>query len=349
MKMGKKIKNLKFNKKDAITLAVVFAIYIFFFVMVLSGAASNQLKSMIIPISYNIVLALSLNLMVGFLGELSLGHAAFMSVGAYAGAFFSVKLASSFPGLPIWVYLPLAMLIGGVAAAIAGIIIGIPALRLRGDYLAILTLAFGEIISNIITNVDVLGGAIGFDTSTVTPKIGKVQTLLPFAAAAVIITTVLIINFVRSKHGRAITAIRDNRIAAEASGINVKFYRISVFAISSFFAGIAGVLYAHNLNLLKASTFDFNMSIEILVIVVLGGMGNLTGSVIAAIIMYMLPELLRDFDAYRMLIYSVLLIGIMIFTSAPGLKNFREKMKLENIKNVVASKINKNKKGGEEK
>ena len=319
MNMGKKIKNLKFNKKDAVTLGIVAAIYIFFFVMVFTGAASNQLKSMIIPISYNMILAVSLNLMVGFLGELSLGHAAFMSVGAYAGAFFSVKLVSMFPNLPIWVYLPLAMLIGGVAAAIAGIIIGIPALRLRGDYLAILTLAFGEIISNIITNVPALGAAIGFDTSTVSPKIGKVQTLLPFAAAAVIITTVLILNFVRSKHGRAITAIRDNRIAAEASGINVKFYRISVFAISAFFAGIAGVIYGHNLNLIKASAFDFNMSIEILVIVVLGGMGNMSGSVIASIIMYMLPEILRDFDDYRMLIYSVLLIGIIYALSIKGL------------------------------
>ncbi len=347
--MGKSLKKIKINKKDAITLGIVTLIYIFFFVMVFSGAASNQLKSMIIPISYNIILAVSLNLMVGFLGELSLGHAAFMSVGAYAGAFFSVKLVDAIPGLPIGVYLPLAMLIGGVAAAISGIIIGIPALRLRGDYLAILTLAFGEIISNIITNVPALGAAIGFKTGTVTPKIHKIQILLPFAAAAVIITTVLILNFVRSKHGRAITAIRDNRIAAEASGINVKFYRLSVFAISSFFAGIAGVLYAHNFDLIKASTFDFNMSIEILVIVVLGGMGNMTGSVIAAIVMYMLPEILRDFSDYRMLIYSLLLIGIMIFTSAPGLKSFREKMTFDNVKNTVMTKIKKTKKGGEEK
>lgn len=347
--MKKLLNKIKTNKRDAITLAIVFGIYIFFFAMVFSGAASNQLKSMIIPISYNIILAVSLNLMVGFLGELSLGHAAFMSVGAYAGAFCSVKLVSLFPGLPIGVYLPIAMLVGGISAAIAGIIIGIPALRLRGDYLAILTLAFGEIISNVITNVPALGAAIGFDTSTVTPKIGKIQTLLPFAAASVILTTILIINFVRSKHGRAITAIRDNRIAAEASGINVKFYRISVFAISAFFAGVAGVLYGHNLNLIKAATFDYNMSIEILVIVVLGGMGNLTGSVIAAIIMYMLPEILRDFDAYRMLIYSVLLIGIMLFTSAPGLKNFRENMTFDNIKSAVVKKIKRNKKGGEEK
>ena len=347
--MGKSIKNLKKNKKDAITLGIIAAIYIFFFVMVFTGAASNQLKSMIIPISYNIILAVSLNLMVGFLGELSLGHAAFMAVGAYAGCFFSVKLVAAFPGLPIWVYLPLAMVVGGIAASISGIIIGIPALRLRGDYLAILTLAFGEIISNVITNVPALGAAIGFDTGTVSPKIGKIQTLLPFAAIAVVITTVLILNFVRSKHGRAITAIRDNRIAAEASGINVKFYRLSVFAISAFFAGIAGVLYGHNLNLLKASAFDFNMSIEILVIVVLGGMGNMSGSVIAAIVMYMLPEVLRDFDDYRMLIYSVLLIAIMLFTSAPGLKNFREKMSIENLKNKIFSKIKKDKKGGEEK
>ncbi|MBE6542852.1 MAG: branched-chain amino acid ABC transporter permease [Ruminococcaceae bacterium] len=344
--MEKKLKNLKFNKSDAITLGILVAIFGFFFVMVFTGAASNQMKSMIIPISYNIILAISLNLMVGFLGELSLGHAAFMSVGAYTGAFFSVKLVEAFPGLPIWVYFPLAMLVGGIAAAIAGIIIAIPALRLRGDYLAILTLAFGEIIRNIITNMPILGAAIGFDTGSITPKIAKAQTLLPFAAAAVLITTILILNFVRSKHGRAITAIRDNRIAAEASGINVKFYRMSVFAISAFFAGIAGVMYSHSQTLLKASTFDYNMSIEILVIVVLGGMGNMSGSVIASIIMYMLPEILRDFDSYRMLIYSVLLIGIMLFTSAPKLKNFREKFTFDNIKGIVIDRLKKSKKGG---
>lgn len=342
--MMKKLKNLKFNKSDAITLGVIALIYIFFCVMVYSGSASNQMKSMIIPISYNIILAVSLNLMVGFLGELSLGHAAFMSVGAYAGAYFSVNLVALFPDLPIGVYFPLAMIVGGCVAAIFGIIIAIPALRLRGDYLAILTLAFGEIIRNIITNMPALGAAIGFDTGTITPKVGKIQTLLPFVAVVVFLTTVLILNFVRSKHGRAITAIRDNRIAAEASGINVKFYRMSVFAISAFFAGVAGVIYSHSQTLLKASTFDYNMSIEILVIVVLGGMGNMTGSVIASIIMYMLPEILRDFDSYRMLIYSVLLIGIMLFTSAPGLKNFREKMTFDNIKTTVFSKFNK--KGG---
>lgn len=347
MNMGNKFKNLKINKSDVITLGVIVLVFVFFFIMVYSGQASFQLKSMIIPISYNIILALSLNLMVGFLGELSLGHAAFMSVGAFTGAFFSVKLLEQFPNIPIGVYLPLAMLVGGVAAAISGIIISIPALRLRGDYLAILTLAFGEIIRNIITNMEVLGEASGFKTLSIVPILKKEETLLPFAAIVVLISAVLIINFVRSKHGRAITAIRDNRIAAEASGINVKFYRMSVFAIAAFFAGIAGVMYSHSQTLIKAETFDYNMSIEILVIVVLGGMGNLTGSVIAAIIMYTLPEVLRDFDSYRMLIYSVLLIGIMIFTSAPKLKNFRENFNFNSFKNIFSGK-NKKKGGNKE-
>ena len=330
----------KINRRDALTLTTLVGLFVFFFVMLQTGAASNQFKNMIIPMSYYILLAVSLNLMVGVLGELSLGHAGFMSVGAYAGCYFSVMLVKNFPDLPLYVYLPLAMLFGGIVAAAFGVLIGIPALRVKGDYLAIVTLAFCEIIKTVVLDIEFLGGAIGFDTDLIVPDRNKALTLLPYAAFAVIVSAVLIMNLVRSKHGRAITAVRDNRIAAEACGINVNFYKVAVFGIAAFFAGVAGVLYGHNEVLLKSSTFDFNMSIEILVMVVLGGMGsNMLGSVIAAVVMTALPEILRDFADYRMLIYSVMLVVIMLFTSAPALAGIRERLSLGFIKDWVAEKI----------
>ena len=329
----------KINRKDALTMTVLVGIFAFFFIMLETGAASYQFKSMIIPMSYYILLAISLNLMVGVLGELSLGHAGFMSVGAYTGCFMAVQLVEKFPDLPMYVYLPIAMLCGGAWAALFGVVIGIPALRVKGDYLAIVTLAFGEIIKTVIMNLDFFGGAIGFDTDAIVPDSNKVVKLLPYAAIAVIVSALLIMNLVRSKHGRAITAVRDNRIAAEACGINVNFYKVAVFGIAAFFAGVAGVLYGHNAVLLKSTTFDFNMSIEILVMVVLGGMGsNMLGSVIAAVVMTALPEILRDFSDYRMLVYSIMLIVIMLFTSSPALAGIREKLGLGFIKDLFSKK-----------
>ncbi len=200
--------------------------------------------------------------------------------------------------------------------------------------------------------MEFLGGAIGFDTDSIVPDRNKALTLLPYAAFAVIVSAILIMNLVRSKHGRAIMAVRDNRIAAEACGINVNFYKVAVFGIAAFFAGVAGVLYGHNDVLLKSSTFDFNMSIEILVMVVLGGMGsNMLGSVIAAVVMTALPEMLRDFSDYRMLIYSVMLIVIMLFTSAPALAGIRERLSLGFIKEFLQQKMAKKaekKKAGKE-
>ena len=343
----------KINRRDALTLLVLVGIFAFFFIMLQTGAASYQFKNMIIPMTYYILLAMSLNLMVGVLGELSLGHAGFMSVGAYTGCFLSVMLVEKFPELPMFVYLPVAMLCGGLMAALFGVIIGIPALRVKGDYLAIVTLAFCEIIKTVIINLDFLGGAIGFDTDKIVPDSNRAMTLLPYAAFAVIVSAILIMNLVRSKHGRAIMAVRDNRIAAEACGINVNFYKVAVFGIAAFFAGVAGVLYGHNDVLLKSSTFDFNMSIEILVMVVLGGMGsNMLGSVIAAVVMTALPEILRDFSDYRMLIYSVMLIVIMLFTSAPALAGIRERLSLgfikESLQKKKAEKAEKKKAGKEE-
>lgn len=328
-----------YTVSDYVSLGLLVALFAFFFVMLETGAASNQFKNMIIPISYNILLAVSLNLMVGVLGELSLGHAGFMSVGAYVGCYVSVKMVEANPDLPITVYLPVAMLAGGLAAFLFGILIGLPALRVSGDYLAIVTLAFGEIIKTVIINLDFLGGAIGLNTKAIVPSKNLALTLLPFTAVAVILSTFLIINLVRSKHGRAIMAIRDNRIAAESSGVNVRFYKVIVFGIAAFFAGVAGVLYGHNMVLVKSSTFGFNMSIEILVMVVLGGMGsNMTGAIIAAIVMTALPEVLRDFSDYRMLIYSVLLVLIMLVTSAPGFERVRRYFKIDYLKERFTGK-----------
>lgn len=317
---------LKINKKNVLTIGLLVGLYLFFYIMLVSGQASNQFKSLIIPISYNIIMAVSLNLMVGILGELSLGHAGFMAVGAYLGSLTSILLTEHFPELPMYVYLPIAMLAGGIAAALFGVLIGIPALRVKGDYLAIVTLAFGEIIRNLIVNIDALGGAIGLDTKPIVPRTKLQLTLLPYLAIAVILTTVLILNLNRSKHGRSITAIRDNRIAAEACGINANYYKVLVFAISAFFAGVAGTLYGHSNVLINSNTFSLNMSIETLVMVVLGGMGNIPGSIISAIVLTALPELLREFADLRMLIYSIALIVIMLITSAPGLALLREKL-----------------------
>ena len=318
----------KLISRDAVTIYIVIVFYAVYSAMIYSGSASRQMLNMVITLSCYILLSVSLNLVVGFLGELSLGHAAFMSVGAYSGSMLSVAILEKFPQIPLYVRLPIAMLFGGIIAAVFGIIIGIPVLRLNGVYLAIVTLAFGEIIKNVIINLDFTGGAIGYDTEPIyeTPK-----NLLPFAAVAVIVSVILIINLAKSKHGRAITAVRDNRIAADATGIKITYYKLMVFALAAFIAGIAGVIWGHSLSIIKAAKFDFNMSIEILVIVVLGGLGSVRGSVIAAIIMIILPEMLRDLQDYRMLIYSILLILLMLFNASPKLIAIRERFSVKNL------------------
>lgn len=323
-----------------ITILIVVVFYGVYSTLVYTDTAGRQMLNMAITISCYILMAVSLNLVVGFLGELSLGHAAFMSVGAYSGSMLSIALLQS-TAMPLYIRLPLAMIFGGLVATIFGIIIGIPVLRLNGDYLAIVTLAFGEIVKNVIINLDFTGGAIGFDTKAIysTPK-----ALLPYAAIAVLISVILVINLVKSKHGRAITAVRDNKIAASATGINITYYKLMVFAFSAFIAGVAGVLWGHSLSIIKASKFDFNMSIEILVIVVLGGMGSVRGSVIAAILLKVLPEALRAVDDYRMLIYSLLLILMMLFNSSPKFAALREKLNIKNT--LVYFKNRKEKKGG---
>ncbi|MEG1932260.1 MAG: branched-chain amino acid ABC transporter permease [Pygmaiobacter sp.] len=281
--------------------------------LVASGRINKYMSGILVMVLINIILTVSLNLASGFLGQLVLGHAGFMSVGAYASALFTLN-----SGLPIAVSFPLSILIAGFVAMLFGIIIGIPALRLRGDYLAIITLGFGEIIKVLINFFDFTGGARGLrgiprivDKSTSSVNVELVKFSYAFFLA--VLTVYLITAFIHSRHGRAVIAIREDEIAAEASGVNTTYYKLLAFVMAAFFAGVAGALYAHHLGVLNPAKFDFNYSVEILVMVVLGGMGSITGSVISAIGLTLLPELLRGFSDYRMLAYSVILILVMLF------------------------------------
>lgn len=318
----------KFFTPNTIILLAMVVLYTVISIMVFGNLASRQLLNMIISVSCYIVLAISLNMVVGLLGELSLGHAGFMSVGLFSGCLISIAMVDAFPELPLFVRLPLAMVAGGCFAAVVGFIVGLPALRLKGDYLAIVTLACGEIIKNIINNLPITGAALGLNTMKV---YSNTKTLLPYAILLVFLTLFISMNFKNSRHGRAVMAIRDNRIAAEATGINVTYYKLLVFIMAAFLAGMAGVLYGHNLPNIKASTFDYNMSIEILVIVVLGGMSNIGGSIIAAIVLRALPEILREFSDYRMLAYSVLLILIMILNANPKFNELKGRWSIKNF------------------
>ncbi len=315
--------------KDMMTVYFVVVLYAVVSVLLYGDMAKRQLINMIIPMSRDIVLAISLNLVVGLLGELSLGHAGFLSVGLFTGCLFSMYTVNV---LPIYIRLPLAMIVGGLFAAATGLIVGLPTLRLKGDYLAIVTLAFCQIIMAVITNLEIFGGPRGLYTNKPDRYImSGVKELLPYAIALVLITVVVMINIKKSKIGRAIMAIRDNRIAAEAMGVNVTYFKLIVFVLAAFFAGAIGVLYGHSSSNFQASAFDYNMSIEILVIVVLGGMGSIPGSIIAAIALRVLPEMLREFSDYRMLIYSVLLIGIMLLNSNQRFTDFRKSFSLKKL------------------
>ena len=309
-------KKLKTVHKDLLTLAILAALYAVLAVLLYSGTMSRQLMNMLIPVSMYVVMAVSLNLVVGLLGELSLGHAGFMSLGLFSGCLLSLFLNGQVPEI---VRIPLSMLAGGLVAAIGGLIVGLPALRLRGDYLAIVTLACCEIIKSVITNLNFTGGARGLNTA---PVYTNAKHLLPYAAVLVLITALVMMNLKRSKQGRAIMSIRDNRIAAESVGINVTYYKLAVFVLAAFFAGAAGALYGHCFANVKAVSFDYNVSIEILVIVVLGGMGSIGGSVVAAIVLRTLPEMLREFQNFRMLVYAIVLILVMLATNNPRLKQF---------------------------
>ena len=330
----KKLKHASFGK-NLITVLMVAVLYTVVAGLVYSGSASRQLANMVIPISAYIVLAVSLNLVVGLLGELSLGHAGFMSVGLFSGCLLSIALVDV---LPMGVRLPVSMIFGGLIAAIFGFVVGLPALRLKGDYLAIVTLACGEIIKNVITNLKFTGGALGLNTN---PIYSNTKTLLPFAVVLVFLTMIVMMNLKNSKYGRAIMAIRDNRIAAESVGINVTYFKLAVFIIAAFFAGAAGTLYGHFFANVKAASFDYNMSIEILVIVVLGGMGSVRGSIIAAILLQALPEALREFADYRMLAYSILLIVIMLLNASPKFAEMKGRWSIGSLLRLAGSKTKK--------
>jgi branched-chain amino acid transport system permease protein len=280
-------------------------------------------------IAYSIVLAVSLNLVVGFLGELSLGHAGFMCVGAYIGCYFAITI-SKFIANPL-IVIVLSMLVGGLIAAVFGFIIGLPALRLKGDYLAIVTLAFGEIVRNVFKNLQLFGGARGMQTSAISYNAKKLYII---SFVVVLVMLFLVQNLIRSKHGRAITAIRDNEIAARAMGINVTYYKLFVFVISAFFAGVAGVMYGFQVSPIEQSFFSYNYSIEILVMVVLGGMGNIGGSIIAAALLtyvnfFLQDQLTGSLAALKLLIYAIILILVVVFSNAPALKPLRERFNLK--------------------
>lgn len=328
-----KTKTSKFKLKNYINYILVGGALIVLLALNAGDMLSRSTVSLLTRIAYSIILAVSLNLVVGFLGELSLGHAGFMCIGAYIGC-FSANMLHPIIGSKLLVLI-IAMLIGGLSAALFGFIIGLPALRLKGDYLAIVTLAFGEIVRNIFKNLPTFGGAMGYNTTKF-----KAGSLFIVAFIMVLITLFLTQNLIRSKHGRAITAIRDNEIAAKAMGVNVTFYKLFVFVVAAFFAGVAGTLYGHWTTPILYTFFSYNYSIEILVMVVLGGMGNITGSIIAATAITIINFLLQnnltgDLAALRLLIYALILIFIILFNNAPAFKPIKEKLSISNLTSKI--------------
>lgn len=341
----KKLKTLKpTTKVDFATYLGVIIAFLIVSGLRNGGFLTRSLTGMLVPICCYIVMAVSLNLTVGILGELSLGHAGFMSVGAFSGIVTAMALQSAVPSG--WVRLLAALIAGAAFAALAGFIVGVPVLRLRGDYLAIVTLAFGEIIKELINcllvGVDEKGLHMAFNLSGMLTiddlHMGEgavaiikgaqgatgTEKLATFGAGFVLvmITLVVVLNLVRSRTGRAVMAIRDNRIAAESIGVNVTKYKLIAFITSAALAGASGALFGLNYSSLVASKFDFNTSILVLVYVVLGGLGNIWGSIIAAAVLYILPEALRQFADYRMLVYAIVLILVMLATNNPTLKTF---------------------------
>ncbi len=340
----------KIRIQNAVTYGMVLIFWAVVEIMDRTGNLSSLLKGLLVPLCMYAILAVSLNLTVGILGELSLGHAGFMCLGAFSGAFLTNCLEGAVPSVGVRFFL--ALLLGALVAGVFGLLIGIPVLRLKGDYLAIVTLAFGEIIKNLINVLYVGYDANGFhfsmkdttslgldkETGVILIKGAQGITGTPRAATFTIgillllLTLFIVLNLINSRTGRAVMSIRDNRIAAESVGINVTKYKLMAFSISAALAGMAGVLYAHSLSTLQASSnnFGYNKSILILVFVVLGGLGNMRGSIIAAVLLTALPEMLRGLNDYRMLIYAIVLIVMTIFNSSP---------KAIELRSVVMDKI----------
>lgn len=354
LKLAKKLLKIKSllpvqkNNKTAATYGVVMVGFTAMYALQSYGMLSRAVGGYLIPICAYIVLAVSLNLVVGISGELSLGHAGFMGVGAFSGIVAASCLSTAVPNP--FLRLVLAMVAGGLIAGFAGVIVGVPVLRLRGDYLAIVTLAFGEIIKSLIENL-----YVGFDgkglhfamNSTgihledggkmiISGALGAtgVKTISTFFAGflLVIFTLIVVLNLIHSKEGRAIRAIRDNRIAAESVGINVTAFKLKAFVVSAILAGMAGALFGLNLGSLQASKFSYTTSIDILVYVVLGGMGNILGSVISTVILYLVPEILRSLADFRMIMYAVVLILVMLCTWSPRFKSLIQ-VAVDTVKN----------------
>jgi len=354
----KKLK--KTTRQDFVTYGLVIIAFAVMFGLKASGSLSRSLSGQLIPICCYMSMAVSLNLTVGILGELSLGHAGFMSVGAFSGVVAAMSLQSVIPSDPL--RLAVSMIVGALFAAVAGLIVGTPVLRLRGDYLAIVTLAFGEIIKDLVNcllvgydsnglhmafnmtgnkTMDDLGmAADGIAIIKGAQGATGTKTIATFLAGflLVMITLVIVLNLMRSRSGRAIMALRDNRIAAESVGINITKYKLMAFVTSAALAGAAGALYGLNFSSLQATKFNFNTSILILVFVVLGGLGNIRGSLVAAALLTVLPELLRAFSDYRMLVYAIVLILVMLTTNNPTLKSYTARFNLRNLKSLKLKK-----------
>lgn len=334
----------KIKWKYYISYLVIGLIAILLTVLTMSGGIKQSNLFLLEKITMNITLAVSLSLVVGFLGELSLGHAGFMCVGAYLGGITSVLIDNS--GIVAGdgvVSFVISLIVGSTVAGVCGFVIGLPALRLRGDYLAIVTLAFGEIVKTVFQNVtfEINGKKVGGPIGIRTPRFDK-QYLFIIGFVIVLLTVAVIQNLIRSKHGRAITAIRDNEIAAKATGINVTKYKLVGFVISAIFAGIAGVMYSFANSNVSAAMFDYNRSIEILVMVVLGGMGNITGSIISATFITFLDVKLQsvltgDLAVLNDIIYALILILVVIYNNAPALRGFREKYNARRLISKVFS------------
>ena len=333
----------KETKNNLITFGGTAVLFIVLAALASAGQLSSSLTGILPTVGIYVILAISLNLTVGVLGELSLGHAGFMCIGAYTSATLSLAFRDTIQ--PEWLRFAIALIAGGIMAAVFGILIGIPVLRLRGDYLAIVTLGFGEIIKSIAGNIflisDKNGLHFGFinapkdiDDATKTELLRGPRGMSPprdttvwIVVIVLLVALIILMNFVDSKSGRACKAVRDNYIAAQSVGINVTKFRLMAFTLSAAIAGVAGGLYAHSLSNISASKFNYDLSILILVFVVLGGLGSMRGSIIATIILYALPELfLRDLGNFRMLIYAVILILIMLWKNAPIFISLRDKI-----------------------
>jgi branched-chain amino acid transport system permease protein len=287
---------MKKSKQFWVFIGSAIAAYAIVQILISTGLLNNFYLNTIIFMSINIMLAVSLHLIIGITGQFSLGHAGFLAVGAYISAIITMKFQLPFP---------VAILAAGIIATVAGLVIGIPTLRLRGDYLAIATLGFAEIIRIVFLNIEYVGGAAGMQVTHL--------TTWTYTFVCMFITLLVIVNFINSRHGRACISVRENEIAADAMGINTTYYKVLAFAIGAFFAGVAGALYAHNFYIIQPVNFGFLKSIDILIYVVLGGLGSLSGAIVATILLTIVSTFLQGYPETRMIIYSIVLITVMLY------------------------------------